>query len=536
MKVVSRSLLLLWLGFWILQAELYSQAWIPAAKQGRRENQFSVDYGGVRFDRDYYFHLSPNWSYNFHEDFGFSLSVPLNLLVVDSEPTLEDRKPGSLRIFDYNETSDYFRVIQYISYGQYEREIPGKTSFSFYTGDIRDGRIGHGTILNQYYNNIRYDVYNAGILSDWNSDYLGFQFFSNSLYSRDVNAIRAYIKPLAIGRGLYILYQIHKNQFQSDEEEVVGMMQYRGNVADDAGRKKVIEEVDGIQKQRPAKPSPVAKYSKMEIEEQDEWYNRLTIGFTRAFDRKAPLSLNYSQVGIPERQERRDQPSVREDGRISVEGIDAEYRLLNLQYYELTPYLDVNRIRELENSGGTHYGFMARIGDKNIHLILKPEFRRMSKNYIPMYFDTFYEVERFHGNLSSRNPMDPKFTRAQGLDTAGGISGYFHSLLLNYYGYSLELSYEDYEGENNSRIFLGTYIPLGSAFTLSFFYTKKGFNRRGEAFRVDNASMGAVELSLPMGPVQVRLQNLRRWKFAEGERGFRAFDEARLLISASYVF
>lgn len=520
-----------------LSMALSAEAWVPTAQQGRKEDSFSLDYGGTIYEDDYYFHLSPNITYNMNEDFGMSFSLPLNVLVFDNEPVREDQSTGQLRRFDYNEASDYFRTINYIWYGQYEREIPGKLTYSFFTGDIRDGRIGHGTIVNQYNNNIRHDVYHAGVMADVNSDYGGVQFFSNSLYSRDVNAVRVYIKPLAMGRGFYRLFQIHKEHFPTDEEdEYVGMMQTRGNVLDEAGRKSVLEELQEKKRKKKKYPRPVTKYSKMEIQDKDAWYNRLTVGFTRAFDGNTPLLLNYTQTGIPERRDNRDMPSVREDGRVSVDGMDIEYRLLNMKYVELTPYMDVNTIRELENSGGTHYGFMARLGDKDVNLILKPEFRRMSSNYIPMYFDTFYEVERFHGNLTSEDPMVPKFRRAEGLDTTGGISGYFYTLLFNYYRYSFEVSYEDYEGEGNSRIFLASYIPLGSNATLSFFYTKKGFEGTGNAFQIDDASLGAVELSLPMGPLQLRLQNLRRWTFEEGETGFRSFDEARVLVSSSFVF
>ncbi|MCC5815525.1 MAG: hypothetical protein JJT78_12275 [Leptospira sp.] len=519
----------------ILNTSIIAEAWVPSARTGRKADSFTLDYGAVSYDNDVYFHLSPNLSYNVNEEFGMSFSLPLNVLAVDNDPQIEDSNPGQLRRFDYNEPSDYFRTVNYIWYGQYEREAPGKLTYSFYAGDIRDGRIGHGTIVNQYNNNIRHDVYNVGVMSDVNSDYGGVQFFSNSLYSRDVNAVRVYIKPLALGRGVYNLFNIHKEHFQV-EDEYVGMMQTRGNVMDEAGRKTVLEELEQRKKKKRELPKPVSKYSKMEIEEKDEWYNRLTVGFTRAFDGNMPLTLNYSQTGIPERIENRDMPRVKEDGRVSVEGIDVEYRLLNMKYWEFTPYLDVNTIRELENSGGTHYGFMARFGDKDINVIIKPEFRKMSSNYIPMYFDTFYEVERFHGNLTSEDPMNPKFQDALGRDTTGGISGYFYTLLFNYYNYSFEVSYENYEGTGNSRIFLASYIPLGSSATLSFFYTKKGFDGTGEAFRIDNSSMGAVELSLPMGPIQLRLQNLRRWTLEENEIGFRSFDEIRVLASSSFVF
>jgi hypothetical protein len=520
--------------------ELWAEPWIPTAQSTRKQTSITVDYGVAKNNYDTYFHISPNFSYRMNDEFGFSLSLPANALLYDKEPQQENSKTGKLRSYDYNESSDYFRVLNYFWYGQYEREAPGKITYSFYAGDIRDGRIGHGTIVNQYYNNIRFDTYNAGVLADFNTDYVGAQFFSNSLYSRDVNAVRLYIKPLAIGRKLYHFYQWYqenKNNEDEDEEEYVGMMQLRGNVLDEAGRKTVLEEIDTKKRKKKKQilPRQISKYSKVEIEEIDEWYNRMTIGITRAYDSNAPLEYSFGQTGIPNRKEKQDSPVITESGKISVEGYDFEYRILNMKYWEFTPYLDVNRIKELKNSGGTHYGFMARLGGRDINIIIKPELRKMSKNYLPMYFDSFYEVERFHGTLTSEQPMNSKFMEAKNMPTTGGISGYYHTFLLHLYSYSFEASYEKYQGEGNSRIFLASYIPLGSNLTLSFFYSKKGFDGTGQAFKIDSAAMGAGELSLPIGPVQIRLQNIRRWTFAENEPGFKSFDEQRLLLSTSFT-
>jgi hypothetical protein len=533
-RFLKSTVVLSFLCFGIM--EIRAEAWVPPAKAGRKTDNMSIDYGATLYDKDYYFHFSPNISYNLNDEFGISLSAPVNLLLVDNEPKFEKEKTGSLRKFDYNESNDYGRLVNYIWYGQYEQEVPGKLTYSLQVGDIRDGRVGHGTILNQYNNNIRHDIYNVGVIADLNSDYAGVQVFSNSITTRDVNVARAYIKPLALGRGIYHFFLIHKGLFTPEEDEYVGMMQARGNVVDEAGRKSVLEEIEERKKKKKNLPKTVSKYSKMQIEEKDEWYNRFTIGVTRAFDSNLPILLSYSQTGIPERKENKDVPLVSESGKLNIEGYDAEYRLLNMKYVEFTPYLDVNRIRELENSGGTHYGFMARFGDKDVNLIIKPELRKMSSNYIPMYFDSFYEVERFHGRLTSEDPMVSKFQTAQGLNTTGGISGFFHTIIFNYYGYSLEASYEDYSGIDNSRIFIASYIPIASSLVLSFFYTKKGFDGMGQAFKVDDASLGAVELSFPLGPMQLRLQNLRRWTFAENETGFRSYDETRLLLSSSYAF
>jgi hypothetical protein len=367
-------------------------------------------------------------------------------------------------------------------------------------------------------------------MADMNSDYAGVQYFSNSVSNFDVNAARVYIKPLAIARKVY-------SMFDNGSGGMVYMMNIRGNVLDDAGRKSVEEELG-----RDAKPSearqkeirPINKDSRMEIAENDPWYNRLTLGYTNAWDKAAPVQISYNSNGSPVTEVNLDNPKTTSATRVSIEGFDMEYRLLNLPFLEFTPYLDFNRIKNLDNSTGTHYGAMMRLGTKDLNIIFKPELRQMTGNYAPMYFDSFYEIERFQ-SFPTGAPMRTKIEQLQNQNNAT-VKGYYHTFYVNFYHLGFEFAIEDYGGKDKQRIFAAAYIPLGSSFKLSFFYTKKGYDGMGNAFQVDDNAQGAAELSKSFGPLMLRVQNYRRYYLDSSEKSFVSTDELRLLVSGGISF
>ncbi|MCX7998447.1 MAG: hypothetical protein N3A69_05770, partial [Leptospiraceae bacterium] len=267
----------------------------------------------------------------------------------------------------------------------------------------------------------------------------------------------------------------------------------------------------------------------------DTIWNRFAIGYTAAYDGKAPSELEFDTTGNL-KFTKDNQPQVKKTKRIGIEGYDVEFKIINWAWLELTPYFDYNRIRKLDNARGRHYGLILKIGNENINITLTPEYRKMSSNYIPIYFDSFYEIERYQTNLNSDFPTT-KYQHLTRLDPDGKeIKGYYHTLILNIYKIGFEINYEDYDGENNSRIFTGLYIPFGNMFRLSGFYSKRGFNKMGEAFKVDDRSQGAGELAVNIGPIVIKLQNRRRWVFNEVESRYEARDEKMVLFSGGFNF
>lgn len=510
----------------LLGESLGAQVWIPSGSEMRRPSALQFDSGVSSFKGDFYGYVAPNFTYNHNSRFGYSFSLPITALAIDRNPLQENSRPGKVREFEYNSTQDYSRVLNYLSYGIYNQQVPGKITYSFYAGRLLDGHIGHGTIVNKYMSNLRLDAYNPGVMADINTDYGGVQYFSNSVVGFEVNAIRLYIKPLAIGQKAMRIWS----------EEKLVLLANRGKVIDEAGRPSVVDEVS-IEKKEKTKGiiRPMSKDSRMELIDNDPWTNRLTLGFTNASDRNAPKFLEFNSNGSPVTALNKDNPQVKEAKRITIEGFDAEYRLINLPFLEIAPYIDINRIRDFDRARGTHAGLMLRIGNKDLNVILKPEHRTMSSNYIPMYFDSFYEIERFQ-TFPPIAPMRTKYDTLANLQSNSTLRGYYHTVYVNVYHFGFELALEDYTGKNNSRVYFASYLPIGSSFIVSFYYTKKGFDSRGDAFRVDNNSTLAGEVSKNFGPLILRVQNLRRFLLDQPEKSFRPEDEIRFLVSGGISF
>jgi hypothetical protein len=520
----------IWLLLFFSTFSVFGQVWVPRGTQGRAPSSISYDAGISQFNGDSYLYINPNIAFNNEKGFGLSLSLPVNLLIQDKSPSLDNSKTGASRYFDYDHKSDYFRPLNYIWYGNFGERTPGKLSQSFYMGRIIDGRIGNGTIVNHYINNSRFDIYNAGVIADINHDMGGVEVFLSSVYTREVGAVRGFIRPLAIGHQIYNARNGTSN---------LSMLQVRGKVIDEIGRKKVREEIDLTPK--PQKESTKTKHSAgtdsmVDFAGRDPWYNRFTLGYTTAVDTKAPSLLDYTNAGIPIIDDSRT-PESKETKRLTVSGIDVNYRILNLKNFELSPYADFNKIQGLKEGGkGNHYGVMFRVGNRDINAIIKPEFRLMDPNYIPMYFDSFYEINRYQQNVGS-DVATTKYQELSNINPYGPkLSGYYHSLTLNFHTISFQISIEDYKGSNNSRVFTGLFIPLGANFTFSTFYTKRGFDKNSDAFKVDDKSQGAVEVGFNLGSFIIKLQGLRRYYFTEDVKGFDSVNEVRLLTSGGMRF
>ncbi|AYV54202.1 hypothetical protein EFP84_00935 [Leptospira kmetyi] len=533
--------------FFAIQTGIQAQLWMPPGRQYMHPaDPFTYDLGINKYQNDYYLYVAPTVNLNFGGDFGASLTVPLNFLMYDVDPKQENSKIGKLRSFDYNEKSDYLRVINNIWFGQFGKYTPGEITYSAYLGKMFDGYIGHGTIVNRYVNNQRLDVYNVGLQADMNSDFGGVQVFTNSIYSREVSSARVYIRPIAIGFKLFDII--------SGRSRLLSMLTVgQGNVADEAGRRKVYEEVGAEEKESyraliedqktkekkeemiPAEKKPEKPQNLKELFNQDNFSNRFAIGYTTAFDNKAPLELKFDTTGRLKVDDNNN-PLVRSTEKLTITGFDFEYKLLSSKYIELTPYYDVNKIKQIDNAKGTHYGAILRFGGKDIYLQVKPEYRNMSATYIPMYFDSFYELERYQSNLQSNIPQT-KLEAAKLADPdAAKIKGYFTTVLFNFYRIAIESNYENYSGPNNSRIFVGVYVPLGTLVLLNGYYMKKGFDENKEAFKLDDRSQGALELAINLGFAAVRLQNVRKWVYDTASGQYQAQDEQKVLFSSNLTF
>jgi len=113
------------------------------------------------------------------------MRVPLRLRAIDRDPT--DEKV--LREEDWDEVSDYFKVLRFVEYGKRKEPIYLRV------GELSGVVIGHGTIMNGYYNTIDIDHYQMGFNSNLNSRYGGVELMLDNFVDPEILGYRGYIHP-----------------------------------------------------------------------------------------------------------------------------------------------------------------------------------------------------------------------------------------------------------------------------------------------------------------------------------------------------
>lgn len=132
--------------------------------------------------------VDPGGAY-YGDGWAMSLHLPLNLLLVENGSL--DYGGLKVREQDWDEVSDYTRVIRFITIGRKEEPL------YFTINSLRPTTIGQGTLIDKYQGNIDVDRALTGMELDAYNDWGGFQFQLNdvTLQNQLIGGV-AFIKPL----------------------------------------------------------------------------------------------------------------------------------------------------------------------------------------------------------------------------------------------------------------------------------------------------------------------------------------------------
>ncbi|MFU8806713.1 MAG: hypothetical protein ACNA8W_23090, partial [Bradymonadaceae bacterium] len=117
----------------------------------------------------------------------FGIQAPLRFRVIDREP----HQDSFLRKEDWTEFSDYLRVIRFVEYGYPHEAFYGRV------GELGPAVLGHGTIINNYYNVITTDHYQLGVQANVNTIYGGVETMLNNVARPTVFGLRTYVRPMS---------------------------------------------------------------------------------------------------------------------------------------------------------------------------------------------------------------------------------------------------------------------------------------------------------------------------------------------------
>lgn len=108
-------------------------------------------------------------------------------LIDQSEKTSENS--GRLRKEDWDEASDFARIIRHFSVGGPQEK------FYLRLSRLYDQTLGHGTTIRDYNANIDYNTARLGATMDINREVAGAQFMINDVINPDVLGVLAFIRP-----------------------------------------------------------------------------------------------------------------------------------------------------------------------------------------------------------------------------------------------------------------------------------------------------------------------------------------------------
>ena len=398
-------------------------------------------------DGDSYISLNLGLNFDFGQ-IGFGIQAPLRLMVDDVDPE-NDTYHGVIRKEDWDEWTDYLKILRFFRYGR-----KGQLIFA-QVGDLPGATIGHGTLVNRYYNNTDIDHYKMGIQLDVNTDYGGVETLLNNGFISNLIGVRGYIRPWSF----------------VDTESYMNNLAIGFSVVSDWDAPYCLQNANGI-----CRPD-----------------------ISSGIDQDGDGRLDDQVLDVD------GQRNIRVAGTkaATAMGGDIEFRLVNTSWLSLTPYIDLNGI--LDGGMGLHAGIMSvfHIPVISIDLSARIEYRYFEPDYIPTYFDSYYEIQKFGypfkdelGIFGAAGTEVSNRPKRRVLEELGGdwLNGYYAELVLDVMGLvQLGASYDDYDGPFNSNLRVYLAVPALEVLQFGAYYYRHNFEGAGDAFAFDDKSLFLVE-------------------------------------------
>ncbi|MEQ8352728.1 MAG: hypothetical protein RH862_14665 [Leptospiraceae bacterium] len=549
---------------------------------------FGVNTGFKTIEDDYYITITPQFELPLPYDFRIGLQVPLEVLVYDTEPKTAEKVPD-LRTGTYDSLEDYSQLITYVRKGTHGFYEPGEWNWSFYYGRMYDGYIGHRTIIDRYVSTYDPTIQSPGLMADINNDWGGVEYFQSNVLRKQVEAGRVYIRPAGIVASVYngffvshnrgggfsptevalsiqennsayyyekipkpdeggALRQYRLNRLREDLQDTeLDFEEYRDPVTNEVKVRPVEKPTGPDGPQDPSGPGDQGLQDPSDTptdRDSDEWdagfWGRWAVGYTVARDHETPLTLEYDGSNNLVVDPDSLRPRALETEDLYIVGMDTELKLSPYSWFDLTPYVDINKVKDLENSEGIHAGILFQLNFSLVSITLKPEYREVTSNYLPAYFDSYYAIERTvyipeTGDASTQTTTKLAYLKSLPTDGEKKKGFFIHGLLDFSRIFIIEMNYEDYDGPSNSEIFVGFYIPptFGGLF-LNGYYSKKSFEGFGNAFELDDNSLLAGEAGITfMGGLYIKGVFQRTWEYDTNEAQYLPVDETSVQFGFS---
>jgi hypothetical protein len=426
----------------------------------------------------FYVTLTPTVNYTLRinkRDMSMSFGVPLRLQLLDTRGIDADEKwadAGRFRKEDWDTPQDFVKLIRFFTYGRKEDH------FYFNINAFRTATIGHGTLLKRYNPNLSIDIQRVSVELDGFTDYIGAQTYLNNIGGPNLAGALVFFKPLSlVNRSSYVL-----RSFSIGAHVVVDWdapMVNRLDIFDedkDGRRGEILLGGSNVQPQYT--PTTIVGYG-FDLE------TKIYKSPKKSFDLKAYLDVSFLTASIPKACEK------------WADGADKQKCAVLFSNDPVMVAAQPDNIEtEQVTSNGVALGLLGRftLGEKRNHALrLRLEFRSYAPNFLPSYFDTFYQVER----VQYRNSRDPLATNPanqskvrrilgrEGDDRVFGVQMEASYALWNVVEASIGFSFNSQTSDNGFYLHLG--VPRNRYFSFALTYYKSS-SHAGDLLKLtDNA-------------------------------------------------
>jgi len=132
--------------------------------------------------------LDLNFVYVFRPgDWRIAPRLPLRIRIVDRPP----KSSSLIRQEDWNELSDFARLLAFVQYGAATDPI------FFRYGELHGVTVGHGSLVNRYFNTIDIDRYKGGVYALVDLDIAGGEVMLDNVLRPEILVGRSFVRPFS---------------------------------------------------------------------------------------------------------------------------------------------------------------------------------------------------------------------------------------------------------------------------------------------------------------------------------------------------
>lgn len=372
-----------------------------------------------------------------------------------------------LRPEDWDQGRDYARILRYATWGRKEEKL------FINVGQLSAATLGHGEIMKKYNPNLNIDEIRLSAQLDVDAQVGGFESYVNDIVSPELVGVLGFVRPIAIAStGIPVL-------------------------------------------------------------------DRLSLGATYVTDLSAPVLLDRFESGVP-KTTTEGAFEVLEEERVWAGGVSIETKIVQNEKVDLKPYFTWTTMNEGLGSG-TGFGALLRLnfgeskdemyGGKTAQHALRfvLEGRRFAGNYLPTYFDTFYQLSRYQLLKSEKNYESlPKAAALAARDPDARHMGYYvegQYALVNWF--ALSLGWEDSPAEGARAYNAHLDLPISDWLQAMATVQRRGLSRGEAPFAIADTDNTFALAALRLAPLPILFVNLSAYQQFELDRSIGSYSSVR---------